>query len=545
MVRAESRRSPLSIPVLVVLFAALLTLLLSARGWSHTHLRSSSPAAGARLAEIPGELRLTFSESVAAALSRIELQGPDGRVVALSSPVQVADSPRVLVVKIEGALVAGEYQVVWQTAGGDGHPVRGRFQFAIEEAAFGAGRMGAGASPAGEGRGQSGSGLAQGRAPETSSGGAPGGASASRSGSAPGADLGAAAGHAAPSDLGGARSFAVESPLNARRFGVESPLYALVRLLVFVGVLGVVGVTAFQLLVLSRVVRTGRVAGRLLAESIGVAPARLGLGFVGLLVVAVALRLIAQGYALGGGRFDGAGLRAMLVGTVWGWGWLVQGTAAVVAGLGFRRASRARLGGWAVAGGAALVLGFTPGLSGHAAGVPARASLALLADAGHVLGAGGWLGTLLVLLGIGLPAALRLEEAVRGAAVAGLVHAFSALALCSASLVIVTGGIGAWLHLGALSALWQSDYGRALMVKLGVLALVFGAGAYNFLRVRPMVESAGGARRLRRTSTLELAVGAVVLVVTAVLVALPAPRLEAPSAGELTTRQGVAGAQIP
>lgn len=463
MVRCGGRGTVLTVrsaPLLLLFFLSWPALL-----WSHTHLRSSAPADGAELVELPRELRFTFSEAVTLALTHIELRGPDGSVVALLAPVQVADSPQVVVARIAGGLAAGEYQVSWRTTGGDGHPVRGQFGFVIAAEAL------AVVHPE--------------RAAVTHDG---------------------------------------TTAADAAAFGVGSPLYVLVRLLGFVGVLGVVGVTAFRLVIVPRVERTERRAGQLLLESIGVAPARLGFVLAALLGLAVVLRLIAQGYALGEGSFDSGGLRAMLVGTIWGWGWVLQAVAVVVAGLGFMWASRGRAGGWAAAGAGALLLVFTLGFAGHAAGVPSGISVALLADAGHVLGAGGWLGGLLLVLGIGLPAALRLEEGVRGEAVAALVRSFSALALSCATLVLVTGVIGAWLHLGNLAALWESGYGRALLIKLGVVALVVGAGAYNYLRVRPLAGSAGGAQRLRRTSTVELAIAAVVLVVTSILVALPTPR---------------------
>jgi putative copper export protein len=41
--------------------------------------------------------------------------------------------------------------------------------------------------------------------------------------------------------------------------------------------------------------------------------------------------------------------------------------------------------------------------------------------------------------------------------------------------------------------------------------------------VRPSIAAEGGARRLRRSSVAELAIGVVVLAVTAVLVATPTP----------------------
>ena len=72
-------------------------------------------------------------------------------------------------------------------------------------------------------------------------------------------------------------------------------------------------------------------------------------------------------------------------------------------------------------------------------------------------------------------------------------------------------------------ATWESAYGRTLLLKLALLSAVFGTGAYNWLRVRPALGSEVAAGRLRRSAALELAVGVVVLAVTAVLVATATP----------------------
>jgi putative copper export protein len=190
---------------------------------------------------------------------------------------------------------------------------------------------------------------------------------------------------------------------------------------------------------------------------------------------------------------------------------------------GFLLARRRPRAGWALAALGAVALAFTPGLSGHAAATPGRAALAVLSDAIHVLSAGGWLGSLLVLLAAGIPAARRLGEGRRGEGVAALVAAFTPTALLFAGILVATGLFAAWLHLGPVQNLWQSEYGRTLLLKLGVLVLVFGTGAYNFLRVAPVLGGDTGTRRLRRSAGFELAVGAVVLAVTAVLVATSPP----------------------
>ncbi|HSH46764.1 MAG TPA: CopD family protein, partial [Longimicrobiales bacterium] len=108
-------------------------------------------------------------------------------------------------------------------------------------------------------------------------------------------------------------------------------------------------------------------------------------------------------------------------------------------------------------------------------------------------------------------------------AVAALVNAFSPIALVFAGLVVLTGALSAWLHLGTPSALWTSGYGRVLLAKLGAVGLVAAAGAYNWRRARPRLGDVPAARRLTRSATLELAIGALVLVITAVLVATPPP----------------------
>jgi putative copper export protein len=176
-----------------------------------------------------------------------------------------------------------------------------------------------------------------------------------------------------------------------------------------------------------------------------------------------------------------------------------------------------------IGGIAVLVLAFTPALGGHAIASPELTSLAVLADGLHVIGAGGWLGCLLVVVAVGIPAARRLGPTERGQAVAGMVNAFSPTALAFAGIVAASGIFAAWLHLQHVAELWQSAYGRTLLVKLAVLSLVIATGAYNWLRVKPTLGDEQGTRRIRRSATFELAVAVIVLAITAVLVAVPTP----------------------
>ncbi len=454
---------------------------------AHQRLVSSEPARDAHLSAAPRELRLVFYEPVELTFTRVELFGPGNTSVALGRARLAPDSARVVIVPIDGPLIAGTYRVQWRGAGADGHPVRGEFAFTIAPGASGLAAAPVTPPPAGEAAGQI---------------------------TAPGREAPPAGHHPAASLPQGPG------------FGAESPAYVAVRWLTFLGLLGVIGAVVFRLVVLRIVRRQRRPEGVELIGGAALRAARLGAGFALLLALATGVRLYAQSYAMHGAEdtLNAEFLGAMLTRTVWGWGWMLQAAAAMVALGGFLLARRRHRAGWALAALGALALAFTPGLSGHAAATPGRATLAVLADAVHILGAGGWLGSLLVLLAAGIPAARRLGEGRRGEGVAALVAAFSPTALLFAGILVATGVFAAWLHLGPVQNLWQSEYGRTLLLKVGVLMLVFGTGAYNFLRVMPALGSDTGTRRLRRSAGFELAVGAVVLAVTAVLVATSPPR---------------------
>ncbi|HSQ62029.1 MAG TPA: CopD family protein [Polyangiaceae bacterium] len=81
-------------------------------------------------------------------------------------------------------------------------------------------------------------------------------------------------------------------------------------------------------------------------------------------------------------------------------------------------------------------------------------------------------------------------------------------------------------RLNPLSALWTTPYGYALIAKLCVVGIVFGLGAWNWQRVGPSLGTEGGALKIRRTASTELAFAALVLLLTAILVSLPSPKAQ-------------------
>jgi putative copper export protein len=142
----------------------------------------------------------------------------------------------------------------------------------------------------------------------------------------------------------------------------------------------------------------------------------------------------------------------------------------------------------------------------------------------HETAASLWLGTLFVLLVVGLPAVLRGPADGRGAGVATLVSRFSPLALGAAALLGTTGVITAVRHLKYWSALWTTPYGLAFDVKLALVLCVVALGAWNWRRMTPRLGDESAAHALRRSARAELSFAALVLLVTGILVSLPAPK---------------------
>ena len=144
----------------------------------------------------------------------------------------------------------------------------------------------------------------------------------------------------------------------------------------------------------------------------------------------------------------------------------------------------------------------------------------------HLLAASTWLGTLLVLAIVGIRGVIRAGPPglTRAELVCDLVNSFSPLALTAATIVALTGLTTAWLHLKRVSSLWTTSYGITLVVKLILVACVVAMGAWNWRRVRPTLGESGSEETIRRSATVELTFGALVLLVTSVLVSLPSPK---------------------
>jgi copper transport protein len=193
------------------------------------------------------------------------------------------------------------------------------------------------------------------------------------------------------------------------------------------------------------------------------------------------------------------------------------------------------VGGAYLAAAATLLI---PGLAGHAAQTAPRGA-SLLTDWAHLAAGSLWVGGLVGLLVLwwSFPVARR---------VAGLmvcVPRFSNVAFVSVLILIASGVGSAIIHMPTLASMWQTSYGQAILVKIGLLATALLLAAVNLLSTRPRLVAArerpelgpGAAALLRR-----LVAGEVLLVVSAIVAAAALSSLPPPAKALASTGSAVA-----
>jgi putative copper export protein len=288
----------------------------------------------------------------------------------------------------------------------------------------------------------------------------------------------------------------------------------LIELLEFVGVFLAAGAVGFRYAVLRGRLALANPGDTGLLGGVSGAAARraAGIGALGAVLIAMRIAFALPGLAARNHTSISQVVLSTPAVTLW-----VALTVAALLGFLLARASapRAYTLGWVLAG-----IGIVGGtLRNGLVGQWTR-----LVNPIHLLAAGLWIGTLFVLVVAGLTAVRHAKGDRAGAIVADMVNAFSPLALACGATVVLFGVITAWQHLKALSNLWTTPYGYALIAKLCVVAMVFALGAWNWRRQRPSLGSEMAAASIRRSATAELAVATTVLIITSILVSLPTPK---------------------
>jgi copper transport protein len=256
---------------------------------------------------------------------------------------------------------------------------------------------------------------------------------------------------------------------------------------------------------------------------------------------AVLALVTAVGVGLEGARASGLGLgsaaRPALIGDVldtrFGQVWLVRvGLALAVAGVAWLALRRPSLEHDLATGlcSLAVLIGLTPALSGHAR---VDGFVAVISDWAHVLAAAAWAGGLVFLV----LALVRAREE-RWPLAARTVPRFSTVAVGAIAVLLIAGAASAFLEIRSWHGLWDTTYGRLLLVKIALVLPLLGLGAFNnrfsVPRLRAGLSSALDRRRFLAATATELALVVAVVGVTAVLVAEPPARAETADTGSVS-----------
>jgi copper transport protein len=479
----------------------LLALVLLAAGWlvavagpaaAHARLVESEPAASAVVAVAPTQVVLRFEDAVEAGLGGLEVLDESGRQVLASGLEVVGGQPEVVAAALP-ALADGVYVVEWRVTSADGHPVNGAFPF----------RVGEGTAPAPTGP---------------------------VSGAAGSAGLETAVGVAKWTGyvglallVGGAGFVVLAWPAGAGWWPARRVAWFGwgLSLMATLGAIGLQGPYA-----------SGLPAGRALDPDLwrdvlqtrfGQAHVlRLALLLLALPLLAVLLRGVTRAWAV-----TGAVVATGLAFSVAAAG---HGATGRLPGLGLL-AGTAHVSGMALWLGGLVLLGFVvlvPPVA-RAAGAavregtggqdtaPASAPGACTGEAESGEPGSGKPES-------GVTAATVDESAMTEVGVGGsgsagallvTVRRFSALALVSVAVVAVSGAVQSWRMVGGPGDLAGSTYGRTLLVKLAVVAVLLGLA---WLSRRSVHRRWPAVTSLRRSVLAEVAVAAAVLVVTAALV---------------------------
>lgn len=106
-----------------------LALAVAAPAVAHPALKTATPAANAVVAA-PSRLQLQFSEKLEPKFTGVELMKADGTPVPVKATVGGADGKTVLA-PIAGKLAPGQYMVMWHAVAGDGHRIKGDYNFTV------------------------------------------------------------------------------------------------------------------------------------------------------------------------------------------------------------------------------------------------------------------------------------------------------------------------------------------------------------------------------------------------------------------------------
>lgn len=120
-----NRRSAFTLLLVAIVAVSAATLL------AHMKATKMEPAADSTVTSSPARIQVWFTQAPDAKVSRLELAGPAGPVKLTGLQ---ATGEKSLVATVDGALSNGRYTAHWQSAGDDGHVLKGQYGFTVKRA---------------------------------------------------------------------------------------------------------------------------------------------------------------------------------------------------------------------------------------------------------------------------------------------------------------------------------------------------------------------------------------------------------------------------
>ncbi|MEU6893242.1 copper resistance protein CopC [Streptomyces sp. NPDC046557] len=431
---ARARATAL-LPRLTLVLAALLATLFTAAGpaAAHAALTASDPKDGAVVATAPAQVTLSFSEQVAMGDDSIRVMDPKGKRVDTGELRDMCSGSTIRYgTALHSGLPNGTYTVAWQAVSADSHPVSGAFTFSV------------GAPSA-----------TQVTLPTQKAGGGPVGVAYG---------IARYAAYIGFTVLVGGAAFIL---LCWRRGATERPL----QKLVLRGWVLLTGSTLAMLVLRGPYTGSGKFADVLdLGGLKAVLDNKAGASLVSrLLLLGAAALFVAVLFGAYARRQQGAGAddgRPGPFGLDGAAGPLDVDGADTADDVVAERKDTSDLAFGLGVGGAVVAAGIaaTWALSEHAS-TGIQPTIAMPVDILHLLAVATWLGGLAALL-VALYKVPGIErEAVRR---------FSKVAFISVLVLVVTGVYQSWRQLGSWSALTGTSYGRLLLIKVALVAVLIG-----------------------------------------------------------------------
>jgi putative copper export protein len=176
----------------------------------------------------------------------------------------------------------------------------------------------------------------------------------------------------------------------------------------------------------------------------------------------------------------------------------------------------------------ALPLVASRSLTSHAVAVREDVLIAISSDALHSIVTALWVGGLLALWYV-LRRSARQQGAQPLAWTTAILNRFSRLAMVSVALLGISGLYQSWIYVGSFPTLVATPYGKVLMLKSLLFALMLTLGALNFFATRRILARPINQTFNRQTSNrktlqrigIESSVGVLIFCVTGLLTVLP------------------------